>query len=924
MKQFSIIFFLCCFSFFAQAQILLFEGQVVDADSGSPLPGVRVLTDLDETQTDSDGYFELELAMDVRQVIFEFELPDYEVLYRTWEVKNLDVQNLGQISLASASNANILLSKEEQTPLVVISADDLDDEQSADVSGLLTASRDVFLSTAAYTFGSVRFRVRGLQSEDNLFMINGVPYNELESNRVNFGAIGGLNDVLRNRAINFGLGQLDYAIGDVGGGISLDTRASRQRKQARVSYAISNRSYQHRIMATYSTGMLKNGWALSFSGSRRWAKEGYIEGSFYDSWAYFASVDKKVGNNHLFNFTFMGTPIRRGSFTAAIQELYDLAGTNYYNSYWGFQNGEKRNSRVRHTHQPLALLSHEWTMGEKGILTTAVSYQAGSNGGTALDWYNARDPRPNYYRYLPSGVENPELVDQVAEQWRNDEATRQIDWDYMYNVNYNSLETIENADGIEGNSVTGNRSRYIVEDRRYDSRKLHFNTIYQHFLNENITFQGGLGYQIYQGDNYKLVDDLLGGDYYVDINRFAERDFPGNDLAPQNNADIPNRILREGDRFGYDFNPNIRKGFAWGQSSFSYNKVDFFLGGEISQTQLWRTGDVRNGLYPESSLGDSEKLSFLNYRVKGGATYKINPKNYLYANGMLQTKPPTFRNIYISPRTRNQTNPDVTNSSIQAAEFGYLIRGANIKARATAYWMQFQDQASIRSFYLDNSSTSGGIDDNFINYVVSGIDKQHRGVELAIDWNVVAGLSLNTVAAVGQYFFTSRPTVDIYNDNNAEALLSDLLIYQKNFRVPGTPQNAYTFGIKYDGKKFWFANLNFNYYDNVWMDFNPTRRTEIGIFDIPADSPEWSAILDQEKGDPGFTVDFFGGKSFKFNDLFLYLNLGVNNILDNQNFRTGGYEQFRFDFENSDPNAFPSRYFYYFGRTYFLSLALRY
>ncbi|MCB0641711.1 MAG: TonB-dependent receptor, partial [Phaeodactylibacter sp.] len=775
---------------------MLFQGQLTDAGTGTPLEGVVVRTDLDETTTDAQGYFELELAMDVRQVTFEFDAEGFEIQYQTWEVKDLDVQDLGQISMNPTSNANVLLSKEEQAPLVVISAEALEDEQSADISGLLTASRDIFVSTAAYTFGSVRFRVRGLNSEDNLFMINGVPYNELENGRVNFGAIGGLNDVLRNRDIQFGLGQLDYAIGDVGGGISLDTRASRQRKQARVSYAISNRSYQHRLMATYSTGLLKNGWAFSFSGSRRWAQEGYIEGSFYDSWAYFGSIDKKVGENHLFNLTVMGTPTRRGSFTAAIQELYDLTGSNYYNSYWGYQNGEKRNSRVRHTHQPLALLSHEWKMGENGLLTRAVSYQAGSNGGTALDWYNARDPRPNYYRYLPSAIEDPAQAALVAEAWKTDESVSQIDWDYLYNVNYNSVETIEDADGIEGNNVTGLRSKYILEDRRYDSKKLHFNTYYQHFLNEKISLQGGLGYQIYEGDNYKVVEDLLGGEFYLDINRFAERDFPGDNDAAQNDLNTPNRLLQVGDRFGYDYNPNIRKGYGWAQSSFSYRKVDFFLGGELSQTQFWRTGDVRTGLYPESSFGDSEKQNFLNYKVKGGVTYKINPKNYLYLNGLTQTKPPVFRNAYISPRTRDQVSDNLVSEGLLSGEVGYLIRGANLKARATAYWMQFSNQALIRSFYLDNSSLNGGIDDNFINYVVSGIDKQHRGVELAVDVKVVAGLSLNTVAALGQYFFTSRPTVDIYQDNNAESLLSDLLIYQKNFRVPGTPQNAYTFGIK--------------------------------------------------------------------------------------------------------------------------------
>ena len=103
------------------------------------------------------------------------------------------------------------------------------------------------------------------------------------------------------------------------------------------------------------------------------------------------------------------------------------------------------------------------------------------------------------------------------------------------------------------------------------------------------------------------------------------------------------------------------------------------------------------------------------------------------------------------------------------------------------------------------------------------------------------------------------------------------------------------------------------------------RRTERAVFDIDptTESGLWNSILDQERADPAWTVDVFGGKSFKINDMFLYLNVGVSNILNNREFKTGGYEQLRFDFETQDPNRFPTRYFYYFGRTYFVNLTWR-
>ena len=55
------------------------------------------------------------------------------------------------------------------------------------------------------------------------------------------------------------------------GAYSIDSRASRQRKQLQASYAISNRSYDNRVMISYGSGILNKGWSYALSGSRRWA-----------------------------------------------------------------------------------------------------------------------------------------------------------------------------------------------------------------------------------------------------------------------------------------------------------------------------------------------------------------------------------------------------------------------------------------------------------------------------------------------------------------------------------------------------------------------------------------------------------------------------------------------------------------------------
>src|SRR5438477_11664282 len=123
--------------------------------------------------------------------------------------------------------------------------------------------------------------------------------------------------------------------------------------------------------------------------------------------------------------------------------------------------------------------------------------------------------------------------------------------------------------------------------------------------------------------------------------------------------DNPNRILHVGDKFGYDYNIRISKVSGWAQGVFKFNRVDFFLAGQGSYTSFYRSGNVRNGLFPNSSLGKGIQNNFTNYAAKGGVTYKINGRNYVYVNGSYVTRAPYFENVYVSPRTRNDQQDNV-------------------------------------------------------------------------------------------------------------------------------------------------------------------------------------------------------------------------------------------------------------------------
>ncbi|MCC6724572.1 MAG: TonB-dependent receptor [Saprospiraceae bacterium] len=811
------------------------------------------------------------------------------------------------------SNAKDVVTDEDRIPTITLSDDD-SDIGDQNVSGVLSASRDPFIAAASFNLSSGGFEIRGYDSETTT-LFNGIPVNNLETGSVFWSTWGGLNDVTRNRENTFDLSPFAYSFGNIGGAAAIDTRASEQRVGKRISYMFSNRAYTGRVMATWNTGMNKKGWALSLSGSRRWAEEGYIPGTFYDAYAYFASVDKKLNNKHMLNLTLVGTPTKRGASQPSTQLANNIAGTNFYNPTWGWQNGEKRDSRVVNTHQPFAILRHDWTINNKSSLTTAVGYLTGRYGRTQLDWFNAPDPRPDYYRYLPdyyriAGNGGEAIAQYVDETLRNNPDLMQIQWDKIYEGN--------RLNGVSYNNTTGNMSQVVLQEQRSDLNRLSANTIYNNNLTDHLTLQFGLNYQQEKTHYFSVVNDLLGGDYFVNVDRFAlTNPLPGQN--PNYNLNDPDPIVRKGDTYKWDYDVTGQKTGSWLQAVFSYGKVDFFVAGEASMLNFWRTGHYQNGRFPDNSYGDSKKQNFLNYSTKGGFTYKLNGRNYLYVNGAYMKRAPDIRNAYASARSRDQVIPGLTSELVYSGEAGYLLRSPRAKARATFFWTEFHNSLKVNRFYLENDVNGFGTN------ILTGLDKRHAGVELALQYKISPSLTASGVATIGEYIYTSRPNVIFVTDN--DGLLQDQgVAYLKNFYIPSTPQTAYSGSLEYRSPKFWSASVTVNYFDRNYVDVNPYRRTVDAVYGDVQGSEVYDKKVDQERLASAYTVDLFANKSFKVNDdVFFNLTFGVTNLL-NASLRTGGYEQLRFDRGDFDKgiNLFPPKYFYAFGTNFFIMGALRF
>jgi len=906
------------FNISAQSKI---TGTVKDKDTNKALSGVEVSISETtvKTLTNSAGFFELnKVSLKSKKIIFT--LKGYEILSRTINLKGDKSIDLGIVLLSVVKSES-----EDDDIIVELSSEDIDsgdDGLDMNVSGVLHGSKDLFMSTAGYTFGPLRFNIRGYDNKYSSLLMNGLETNDMESGRAVWAYWGGLNDAVRNKEAYKGVAETDFTFGNVGGITGINTRASDIRVGTKFTYSFTNRSYNHRAMFIHSTGMMKNGLAVAVSGSRRFAEEGYTEGTSYDAWSYFASIEKKFNDKHSIGLVAFGAPSKRGGRSATTKEVYDLTSDFYngykiYNPNWGWQDGEKRNAKITDSHTPMAILTHYWTIDNSSKLQTSFAYSKGKYNKTSLNWYNAADPRPDYYRYLPSNFPDSD-EDSIfrANEFINGE--RQIDWDAMYQTNYRNIDTILNADNISGNTLIGKRSQYIVENRMNENSQFWVNTNYNKQVNDNFKVTFGVSHRRYKARHYKTLVDLLGGDYVVDIDKYAERDLSGEGVS-ESDLRNPNHIVDEiGEVFGNDYYANVNKTQLWGQAALDLGKVNAFFALEGSNTNMWRTGNMQNGKFPDNSLGDSEMLKFYNYGIKVGATYKISGMHFLHLEGINSSKAPDFRNTFVSARTRNQVVDNLKNEKILSVQGGYVLQSNKLKASFDLFYTTFDNQTSVRSFYFDGYHS-------FVNFVTTDIDKTHQGIEFAAEYSIIPGLSIYGVGSLGYYRWDSRPTFSTYVDNSASIKYENEPVYVKDFLVSGTPQSAFAGGIKWWAPKHWFLGLNATYMDDRYLAFSGIGRTIDAVATADHTNQDFIDMVEQNPIASSFTLDASLGKSFRFDyKYYLNINLNVTNLLNNKDIVTGGYEQARIDQNFEKYDKFEPKLYYYSGLQYYLNISFRF
>ena len=791
------------------------SGKVVD-EAGEPLPGASI-TVPGTTQgvtSDVDGNFVLTITSDVKRV---------SITYIGFKTRTVDVakgsSNLGTITLESDSQVleDIVITQSvavtRKTPIAVSNISTADIESrlgSQEFPELLKSTPGTYATKEGGGYGDSRIRLRGFNDQNTAVMVNGVPANDMENGNVYWSNWAGLSDVTRTMQVQRGLGASKVAVPSIGGSINVITKTIDSKAGGTASFGMGNDGL-YNISLSVSSGLTKNGWAITVLGAKRWA-DGYVQGTDYTAYNWFANVSKRINERHQLSFTAFGSPQehyqrpsgRSGLSIEGYQQAADyMKGQSpyRYNPVYGFgKNGERKTASYNAYHKPQFSLNHQWQIDHKSSLSTALymsvgrgyGYSGQGRSGYSSKWYGATD-----------GVLNMEF--------RNADGTR----------DYAAIQEMNEQ------SATG--SNMVMALNKNNHEWYGVISTYTNQLTENLELSAGVDVRYYVGHHTAEINDLYNGAYYMD-------DYNRKNVLAENNmaAADPNwkyEKLGVGDIVYRDYDGHVHQEGVFAQLEWSKDqKINAFVSGTLANTGYWRY----DRFYYDAAHAESDHVNYLNGSIKGGVNYNVTRHSNFFANvGFISRAPMFSYGVFLSSQNSHAINPDARNEKAFSAEVGYGLRSRNFAANVNAYFTKWYDKTMSRSGTFNQGEREG----ERYYLALSGVDARHMGIELDFTANPTRWLEISGMLSWGDWIWASdakgyyydmsgNPLKDTSEGNIASGIMADdhawVNLKQKGIKVGGSAQTTAHLGATFRPVKGLRVGLEWVVYARSYSEYSVT------------------------------------------------------------------------------------------------------
>ena len=891
--QFLLVAVLSVFATVSMAQTTV-KGQLVDAETNEPLVAATVVVEGTSTGcvTDFDGYFTQEVANGATLV---FKYVGYKELKKKITAQGKQVE-LGQVKMEADAvmlkdvviTSSVAVAR--KTPVALSTVGPLFIEEklgSQEFPEILKSTPGVYATKDGGGYGDSKINLRGFKNDNIAVMINGVPMNGMENQKVYWSNWSGLSDVTRHMQVQRGLGAAKVASPAVGGSINVITKGTVAKRGGFVSYGMGNDGY-NKLLFSVSSGLSDKGWAFTLLGGKTWG-DGYVQGTQFEGYNWFASIAKRINDNHQLSLTAFGAPQwhnqrnnQNGLTIKEWQRVQDYMGEKSayrYNATHGYRKGQAYNSSRNAYHKPQISLNHLWQIDGKSSLSTAVYMSIGRGNG-----YSGTGDSANRSKWY--GASNG----LVNTNFRNADGT--FDYDAI--------------DAMNQESTTG--SKMVMAKSMNNHEWYGLLSTYTTKFGEYFDFYGGVDLRYYKGLHQNIIVDLFSGSYFVDSNRTSVK-VANNSAA--SNPGFAKEKLGVGDVIYRDYDGFVLSEGGFAQLEYNRDKLAAFVAGGLSNTSYWRY----DRFYYDADHAESSKKHYLGGNIKGGANYNLNEYHNVFANAGLVSRAPMFDTSFINSQNSHERNADAKNEKILSFEIGYGFRSSVFSANVNAYYTKWMDKS------LYDSGTSRDGERWTLN--MAGADANHMGVEVDFEAKPTQWLSINGMFSWGDWRWDGLAT-GFYYDSTGQILeyagglpVTDMTnveqyrakIKMDNIHVGGSAQTTAALGITVRPMKGLRLGLDWNYFSRNYADF-----------DIDAgDASAGKEYLVTEPWEiPGYsTFDLSAGYSFDLGQTRATLSGNVNNLF-NQEYIADAYDGSDHTWQTA------TRVLYGFGTTYTMRLKIQF
>lgn len=908
---------LVCLAAFGQTTLC--TGQVVD-EQNEPMTGATVTavgTNV-ATATDIDGNFTIKVPQKAREIKVTF------VGYKAVTMPVAKRMGVIHMELESKMLSDVVVTqsigKTRETPVAMstINAEQIEFKLgNQELLEVLKTTPGVYTRSEGGGWGDAKTRLRGFQSENVAMLINGIPVNDMEWGGVYMSNWAGLSDVASSIQTQRGLGATMVSSPSIGGTINITTRTIDVEKGGSIWYGMGNDG-MNQIGFKLSTGLMKNGWAVTVLGSRKWA-DGYIQGTEYNAYNWFVNITKRINDRHQIGFTGFGAPqwhwnrnYNNGLSIDGWQQVRDYMDSESpyrYNPTFGYYHGEKFNYQKNYYHKPQLAINHIWQIDDRSSLSTSVYASITSGGGrdgTGRTAYDAEGNKTNYssrWYGATNGALNTYF--RTSEGW--------FDYDGIAAMNAASTT---GSNMILVNKVNSHETYGLISSykRDFDMRN-----------GDKLKLTAGLDLRYYVGHHKTEIADLFGGDYYIDnYNRSL--------IYPENRA-VYNRTntewvyeeLRVGDVVArnYDGFTAMEGVYAQGEYTMLDGRLNLVLAGALNNNTYWR----KDFYFYDAEHAKSEVKNFLGGTIKGGANYNIDKHNNVFFNAGYISRAPFFSNgVFLSAQKSNITNPDATNEKTYSFELGYGYHSPVLAVDVNAYYTKWLDRTMSRGDQIDPEKQVGGSTSYYFS--MHGVNAKHMGIEISAKYKPVKWFELDGMFSIGDWTWDSNADGYFYNQNGAPladlngTLASGIMapdhlhatLAQKGVKVSGSAQTTMAWGVTFRPFKGFRIGADWTSYFRNYSDLNISSNT--------FSSPKNGEVI--EAGTPwripwGNQLDLNASYRFNIGGVKATIYGNVNNLCG-YNYVT----QAQTDVGTVGTWRNANRVFYSFGRTYSMKLKINF